>query len=137
MRAKFLASAALVILLVPQTSEWQDYEVGLVTRLGQFIGFDLEAQASNVVMSSAAIESAEIAALPEAVSEALSTPSNVRTVTVNRLNMREAPHQDEAVLGKLRSGTEVVVAEENDGWLKIMLESGETGWVSAQYLALA
>ncbi|MBO4884917.1 MAG: SpoIID/LytB domain-containing protein [Clostridia bacterium] len=82
-------------------------------------------------------------AMPAAASgeEILPEPSGneyVATVELSTvwstLNVRSAPSTDAPILTELRSGAQVIVAGEADGWAKIRTGSVE-GYVSSQYLA--
>ena len=50
------------------------------------------------------------------------------------LTFREGPAKNFAVIKSLQSDTPLNVLEEQDGYLKVQLNSGETGWVEKQYV---
>ena len=56
-------------------------------------------------------------------------------VTATALNVREEPTTDSAVLTMLRRGASLQLIEEKEGWYRVRVASGRTGWVSAQYVA--
>lgn len=62
---------------------------------------------------------------------------DLRQVTAERVNVREGPGTDYAVMDKLVQGTETEVLEiDSDGWAHVrVIDSGLLGWVSAEYLA--
>jgi hypothetical protein len=49
------------------------------------------------------------------------------------LRVRGDNSQDSAEIGRVNPGESYSLLDEKDGWFKIKLESGQTGWVSAQY----
>jgi uncharacterized protein YgiM (DUF1202 family) len=63
--------------------------------------------------------------------------ADLRSVIAERVNVREGPGTDYAVMDKLVQGTETEVLEiDSDGWAHVrVIESGLLGWVSAEYLA--
>lgn len=92
-------------------------------------------------------------AATEAIAEALANPEPAepaavdvvsvapaeRTgmVNVDKLNLRSGPGTDFDALASLRRGDEVsVVADEGDGWLRVMAD-GQEGFVAAEYLDLS
>ena len=72
---------------------------------------------------------AEVAQAPAAVQD-------LRQVIAERVNMREGPGTDFAVMDRLVQGTEAEVLETDAaGWARVrVLESGLSGWVSAEFL---
>lgn len=50
------------------------------------------------------------------------------------LTFREGPAKDAAVKKSLPSDTPLTILEEQDGYLNVQLDSGETGWVEKQYV---
>ncbi|MEA2042269.1 MAG: N-acetylmuramidase domain-containing protein [Bacteroidota bacterium] len=58
------------------------------------------------------------------------------TITANVLNIRRGPGLDEDVVGKLKKGDDVVIAQITDNWIKIKLENN-FGYVYAKYVSLA
>jgi TonB family protein len=57
-------------------------------------------------------------------------------VTATALNVREEPTTDAPALTMVRRGDTLHVLEEKEGWYRVRLASGQTGWVSAQYVTL-
>ena len=57
-------------------------------------------------------------------------------VTATALNVREEATTDSPALTMVRRGDTLHVIEEKDGWYRVRLASGQTGWVSAQYVSL-
>ena len=53
-------------------------------------------------------------------------------VTASSLNLRDAPNGER--IESLAEGTDVVILDENDGWVEVEA-NGESGWVSAEYVA--
>jgi hypothetical protein len=68
------------------------------------------------------------------VSLALRTvaPSRVAVVVPREVDVRSALRDDTVVRFKLHAGSEVVVREERDGWLRIALPDGEQGWIQVE-----
>ncbi|NLM33972.1 MAG: SH3 domain-containing protein [Clostridiales bacterium] len=62
--------------------------------------------------------------------------STTGTVTASKLNMRSGPSTDYSILHTLWQGNTVKVIGESNGWYKIQLSNGNTGWVSGDYLKL-
>lgn len=56
-------------------------------------------------------------------------------VTATTLNVRATPARDGAKLGTLSYGTKVLVTELRSGWAALRLTSGQTAWVSAEFLS--
>ncbi len=52
-------------------------------------------------------------------------------ITASSLNLRDAPNGER--IGSLAEGAEVVILDENDGWVEVDA-NGESGWVSAEYV---
>jgi len=50
------------------------------------------------------------------------------------LTLREAPNSDGTVLGTISTDDPVEVLEESGGYLRVMTEAGEVGWVGGQYI---
>jgi uncharacterized protein YgiM (DUF1202 family) len=81
---------------------------------------------------------------PTAPPEATAAPTPVSTVTVpvpsrttgGGLRMRSGPGTNYEVLNLLAEGQEVDVLgrDETGEWLKISLDSGEEGWVTAEFI---
>ena len=58
------------------------------------------------------------------------------TVTTNDLNVRSGPGVNYSVLNKTNKGDIVTILEEKQGWYKIALKSGDTGWVNKSYVTI-
>lgn len=56
------------------------------------------------------------------------------TVAASSLNVRGGPGTANAVVGTLSQGTVVQGLEDRDGWKRIAVQGGITGWASAQFL---
>ncbi|HUP46151.1 MAG TPA: SH3 domain-containing protein [Thermoanaerobaculia bacterium] len=56
-------------------------------------------------------------------------------VTATALNVRADASTDAEVLTLVRRGDELSLIEEHDGWYRVRLPSGESGWVSARYVS--
>ena len=50
------------------------------------------------------------------------------------LTLREQPSLNTAVIDRLPSDTPLTILEENDEYMKVNLESGETGWVDKRFV---
>ena len=59
----------------------------------------------------------------------------VAYVTATTLNLRSAPSRDGTKVGALKLGARVTVAEVRDGWAALNLASGQTAWVSVEFLS--
>ena len=55
-------------------------------------------------------------------------------VTGERLNMRDGPSTDAAVVGALDRGTQVRVVDRDGEWVKAEAPDGRSGWLSARFL---
>jgi uncharacterized protein YgiM (DUF1202 family) len=55
-------------------------------------------------------------------------------VTTERLNMRDRPGTDAAVVGALDRGTQLKVVERDGQWIKAQAPDGRSGWLSARFL---
>ena len=79
------------------------------------------------------------AAVVDAVVEQVAAAGTIdlRQVTAARVNIREGPGTDYAVMDQLVQGTQTEVLEiDSDGWAHVrVIDSGLLGWVSAEYLA--
>jgi tetratricopeptide (TPR) repeat protein len=58
-------------------------------------------------------------------------PSRVAVVVPREVDVRSGLRDDTVLRFKLHAGSEVVVREERDGWLRIALPDGEQGWIEA------
>ena len=61
--------------------------------------------------------------------------TRMATVVTQTLRVREGAGTDSAILGLIPEGEELVVKEEEDGWVKVSIEEGD-GWVSLDYVTL-
>ena len=56
------------------------------------------------------------------------------TVTGHLVNVRQGPGLTFAVIAQVNAGTQVSVIEIQRDWLKVQIPSGQTGWMSSQYV---
>ncbi|OBZ16283.1 hypothetical protein A8L34_26745 [Bacillus sp. FJAT-27264] len=56
------------------------------------------------------------------------------TVTASSLRIRSGPGTSYSALGSLKAQDTVTILQRQNGWLKIRTASGDTGWVSDQYI---
>jgi len=56
-------------------------------------------------------------------------------VTATALNVRAEPSTESDALTMVRKGDLLTLTDERDGWYRVRLASGQTGWVSAQYVS--
>ena len=91
--------------------------------------------AAAPVTDAPVIDAAVIAAVVEQVAAA--PQIDLRRVTAERVNVREGPGTDYAVMGRLVQGAETEVLEiDSVGWAHVrVIDSGLLGWVSAEFLA--
>ena len=61
--------------------------------------------------------------------------TRMATVITQTLRVREGAGTDSAILGLVPEGEELVVNEEEEGWVKVSIEEGD-GWVSLDYVTL-
>ncbi|MEK4060884.1 MULTISPECIES: N-acetylmuramoyl-L-alanine amidase [Paenibacillus] len=61
--------------------------------------------------------------------------SSTAMVTADSLRIRGGPGTGYKILGALKAEDSVTVLLRQNGWVRIRTASGETGWVSAQYIA--
>ncbi len=63
----------------------------------------------------------------------------VVTVTVARLNVRQGPGVQHAVIAKLTQGTQINVTSQSEAgdWYRVALDGGAEGWIAANYAARA
>jgi uncharacterized protein YgiM (DUF1202 family) len=86
-----------------------------------------------------AVVEAVVAEVTEAVVEppvAEAPVSDLREVIAERVNVREGPGTDYAVMDKLTQGTQAEVLETDaSGWARVrVIDTGLLGWVSAEFL---
>jgi len=72
----------------------------------------------------------------DAVALAKKVGTRIATVTTTTLKVRAAASTDADVLGLVPIDDELVVSEEEDGWIKVDIEEGE-GYVSTDYVTLS
>jgi tetratricopeptide (TPR) repeat protein len=60
------------------------------------------------------------------------SPTRVAVVLPREIDARAGHESDSVVRFKLHAGSEVLVRDENEGWLRIVLPSGEQGWIEAE-----
>ena len=65
------------------------------------------------------------------------TPSTGKkgTVTASTLNVRSGAGTNHSVIGKVYKGNSVEILSSSNGWHKIKMSNGNTGWASAQYIS--
>lgn len=64
---------------------------------------------------------------------AATASNNYRVTSSSRLNVRESPAKNAAILGTFGSGQEIEVLSLSKGWAKVIY-NGHTGYVSGQYI---
>lgn len=69
---------------------------------------------------------------PEATKVVEGEPVEAKAGWVNRprVNVRTAPGTDNTIATRATLGTEVVITEQQDGWLRVALSDGTMGWVA-------
>lgn len=72
----------------------------------------------------------------DAVALAKKVGTRIATVTTTTLKVRSAASTDADVIGLVPIDDELVVSEEEDGWIKVDIEEGE-GYVSTDYVTLS
>lgn len=55
-------------------------------------------------------------------------------VSASALNVRREPSTEADVVTQVKRGVVLAVLAENEGWTKVRLQSGETGWASSRFL---
>ena len=73
-------------------------------------------------------------ALAVSGSSTLADSGDQYIVTANSLNMRAGAGKDYLVIKHLRRGTKVTYVSEKNGWWRVRLAGGTTGYVDKQYL---
>jgi uncharacterized protein YgiM (DUF1202 family) len=58
----------------------------------------------------------------------------VGTITASALNIRSGPGTGNSIVGKAYKGQTVTILESKNGWHKVTLSSGTTGWGSGDYI---
>lgn len=56
-------------------------------------------------------------------------------VTASALNVRREPTTEAAVLTQVRRGTALGIIERGEGWSRVRLADGRTGWVASRFVA--
>lgn len=74
--------------------------------------------------------------LPSAETTGLPSEYKQGTVTEDTLNIRSGPSTSHEILGKLTKGTKIAIYESQDGWLRVLASSGESGWISSSYVSI-
>lgn len=69
---------------------------------------------------------------PEATKIVEGEPVEAKAGWVNRprINVRTAPGTDNAIATRVTLGTEIVIVDQQDGWLRVALSDGTMGWVA-------
>ncbi len=86
-------------------------------------------------------EPVEEIAEEEPVEEVVEEDTNIKYYTckintkVTSLRMREQPNQNSKIIKNLTKNSNGYVIKPGNGWCKIVVESGETGYCATQYLA--
>ncbi|HEY0591841.1 MAG TPA: SH3 domain-containing protein [Thermoanaerobaculia bacterium] len=79
-------------------------------------------------------EPAPVAAAGERPQQPPRAPIGTLRVTASKLNVRSEPSADAAVIGSVKKGDRLgLVDRGTKGWFRVVLASGETGWIAAQY----
>lgn len=55
--------------------------------------------------------------------------------TTLEANLRSGTSQANRIIGMLKPGTQLTIVQEEDGWAKVTLEDGRTGWILRRYLS--
>lgn len=103
-----------------------------VVRIRALLGYRLESIVYLGVDPNAAKEEKPTVASPSAT---LTTGSRVviQDTPTGFLRVRENPSTAGSEIGRVNPGEEYELLEEQNGWYKIKLSDGKTGWVSGQY----
>ena len=89
--------------------------------------------------------SSQYITLNDSSSDSANTPSDSEdsteinkkgTVNTSALNVRQGAGTNYSIIGKLYKGDVVNILSSSNGWYKIELSNGSTGWVSSQYITL-
>ncbi len=96
----------------------------------------VETQPLEVAAKTPSIEN-QLAPVPQETVASVETAIEFRFVAGNRVNLREGPGTNHAVLETLTRGTAAeLVASNDDGWAQIRLtETGQTGWMAERLLS--
>ncbi|SCH19004.1 C40 family peptidase [Romboutsia sp. 1001713B170207_170306_H8] len=71
------------------------------------------------------------------ISGGTSSSSKLGTVTTSVLNVRSGIGTHYSKIGKLSKGTQVNIHDTQDGWHKVNLANGSTGWVHGDYVSVS
>ena len=55
--------------------------------------------------------------------------------TTLEANLRSGTSPVNRIIGMLKPGTQVTIVQEEDGWAKVTLDDGRTGWILKRYLS--
>lgn len=55
--------------------------------------------------------------------------------TTVEANLRTGIHRENRIIALLRPGTQLTLVQEEDGWAKVTLADGRTGWILKRYLS--
>ncbi len=98
--------------------------------------------APEVALAPEAIAAPQVAvvetAIDDVIEQVIQEPAaDLRVVNAERVNVREGPGTDYAVVDRLVQGTATEVLETDaSGWAHVrVIDTGLLGWVSAEYLA--
>ena len=75
------------------------------------------------------------ATVPEPAATAPAAPLGTGRVSATALNVRAGASTDAEILTTLRRGASLTLLEEANGWYRVQLASGGSGWVSAQFVS--
>ncbi|MEW6723360.1 MAG: N-acetylmuramoyl-L-alanine amidase [Bacillota bacterium] len=77
--------------------------------------------------------------LPSSLLSTVTTGPVARRLTVNTavLNARLGPGTEHAILSTVKAGEQYDIAEEKNGWFKIILRNGHFAWVSGDYVLVS
>jgi uncharacterized protein YgiM (DUF1202 family) len=73
---------------------------------------------------------------PETPEPETPEPETLAVVTGSVVNVRSGAGTSYSVIGSVRKGESVVVLETLSGWYKIRLKSGQTGYISSNYVSI-
>lgn len=69
------------------------------------------------------------------LAESESSPDHYWYVSGNRVNLRQGPGTDNAVVAQVTQGTEAMVLGQQDGWIQIETTDGNaSGWIFGKFL---
>ncbi len=82
----------------------------------------------NLIMSMA-VTSAVLA-----INSTEANASDMGIINTSVLNVRSGAGTNYAIIGKLYKGNSIDILSSSNGWYKVKLSNGSTGWVSSQYV---